>query len=75
MPSAWVEKRETKSGTRHVVRYRIGGRESALEFGGSFRTLREAKIRRDAIGGDLQRSACRTFKSSSGPRSRGRFAF
>jgi integrase len=54
MASAWIEKRATKeSGARYCVRYRIGGRESALRFGGSFRTMREAKTRRDAIGGDL----------------------
>lgn len=54
MPSAWVERRPTKSGEpRFVVRYRIGGRESALRFAGSFRTQREAKLRRDAVGGDL----------------------
>jgi integrase len=55
MASAWVQKkpRETKSGKRYVVRYRIGGRESALQFGGSFLTQREAKIRRDLIAGDL----------------------
>jgi integrase len=53
MASAWVEKRNVTSGVRHVVRYRIGGRESALRFGGSFRTQREAKIRRDVIAGEL----------------------
>jgi integrase len=55
MASAWVQKkpRETKSGKRYVVRYRIGGRESALQFGGSFLTQREAKIRRDLIAGEL----------------------
>lgn len=54
MASAWVEKRQTgKSGVRHVVRYRIGGRESALQFGGSFPTQREARIRRDPIAGEL----------------------
>ena len=52
MASAWVERRSAKSGVRHVVRYRIGGRESALRFGGSFRTQREARVRRDAIAGD-----------------------
>jgi hypothetical protein len=52
MASAWVERRHTgKSGVRHVVRYRIGGR--ALRFGGSFLTQREAKIRRDTIAGKL----------------------
>lgn len=54
MASAWVEKRPTrKSGARHVVRYRIGGRESALRFGGSFLTQREAKLRRDWIAGEI----------------------
>lgn len=54
MASAWVEKRRTRKGTvRHVVRYRIGGRESALRFGGAFPTQREARIRRDAIAGEL----------------------
>ena len=54
MASAWVERRKTTKGTvRHAVRYRIGGRESALQFGGSFPTQREAKIRRDAIAGEL----------------------
>lgn len=54
MASAWIERRITPKGqSRFCVRYRIGGRESALRFGGSFGTLREAKIRRDAIGGDL----------------------
>ena len=54
MASAWVERRQTrKSGARHVVRYRIGGRESALQFGGSFLTQREAKLRRDWIRGEI----------------------
>jgi len=54
MASAWVERRKTPKGTvRHVVRYRVGGRESTLQFGGSFVTQREAKIRRDAIAGEL----------------------
>lgn len=53
MASAWVEKRPTrKSGVRHVVRYRNGGRESALRFGGSFKTLREANIRLAIIKGE-----------------------
>ena len=54
MASAWVERRQTrKSGVRHVVRYRIGGRESVLQFGGSFKTQREARIRRDLFAGEL----------------------
>ena len=42
-----------KERARHVVRYRIGGRESPLLFGGSFWTQREAKLRRDWIAGEL----------------------
>ena len=54
MPSAYVAKRSLKNGgTAWRVLYRLGGRESALQHGGSFRTSREAKIRRDWIGGEL----------------------
>jgi hypothetical protein len=38
---------------RYCVRYRLGGGETAKRFGGSFRTEREAKVRRDVIGGEL----------------------
>jgi integrase len=54
MPSAWIEKRRTRDGKRrYCVRYRLGGRETTKRFGGAFRTEREARIRRDAIGGEL----------------------
>jgi integrase len=54
MPSAWITTRATKDGgKRYRVRYRPGGREAAVRYGGSFRTMREAKVRRDAIAGDL----------------------
>jgi integrase len=53
MASAYVEKRSTASGVRYRVRYRLGGSESALLFGGSFKTKREAQTRRDAIAGEL----------------------
>jgi integrase len=33
--------------------YRVGGREVSPRYGGSFRTMREAKIRRDWIAGEL----------------------
>jgi hypothetical protein len=35
------------------VRYRLGGRESRIRYGGTFRTLREARARRDWIAGEL----------------------
>jgi integrase len=40
-------------GTRYRVRYRLGGREAATLYGGSFKTMREAKLRRDYIAGEL----------------------
>jgi site-specific recombinase XerD len=54
MPSAWIRKRKTKSGeTRHRVEYRVGGRESRPQYGGSFRTKREALTRKAWIAGEL----------------------
>src|SRR6266508_4346233 len=53
MPSAFIIKRRTKSGTRYVVRYRLGGRAYAVQHGGSFDREREAKARRDLIAGEL----------------------
>jgi integrase len=53
MASVWITRRKTRSGIRHRVMFRTGGRESAPRYGGSFRTLREAKLRRDLIAGEL----------------------
>jgi hypothetical protein len=53
MAGVSVRRRETKSGPRFQVRYGLGGRAYAVEQGGSFKTLREAKVRRDLIGGEL----------------------
>jgi integrase len=53
MPSLTITTRRTKSGPRYVVRYRLGGRAYPVKHGGSFKTLREAKARRDLIGGEL----------------------
>ena len=53
MPSLTITTRKTRSGPRYVVRYRLGGRAYPLEHGGTFKTLREAKARRDLIGGEL----------------------
>jgi integrase len=53
MPSLTITTRRTRSGPRYVVRYRLGGRAYPVEHGGSFKTLREAKARRDLIGGEL----------------------
>jgi integrase len=53
MPRLTITNRRTKSGPRYVVRYRLGGRAYPVEHGGSFKTLRDAKARRDLIGGEL----------------------
>ena len=50
MPSVWVERRVTAGGrTRYLVKYRLGGRESAHRYAGSFATKRAASARR-ALG-------------------------
>lgn len=53
MPSLTITTRKTKSGPRYVVRFRLGGRAYPVEHGGSFKTLKEAKARRDLIGGEI----------------------
>jgi hypothetical protein len=53
MPSLTITTRQTRTGPRYVVRYRLGGRAYPIVHGGSFRTLKEAKARRDLIAGEL----------------------
>ena len=53
MPSLTITTRRTRSGPRYVVRYRLGGRAYPVEHAGSFRTLREARIRRDLVAGEI----------------------
>jgi hypothetical protein len=53
MASLTITTRQTRSGPRYVVRYRLGGRAYPVVHGGSFGTLKEAKVRRDLIGGEL----------------------
>ena len=52
-PSAFITRRKRKKGFTYVVRYRIAGREAPVHHAGSFKTMREAKIRRDWIAGAL----------------------
>src|SRR3954447_9938470 len=52
MASAYLVRR-AKHGRGYVVRYRLGGRTYPVQHGGTFRTLKEAKIRRDLIAGEL----------------------
>jgi integrase len=53
MASASITVRTTKSGRRFQVRYRLGGRAYSVEHAGTFATMREAKVRRDLIAGEL----------------------
>jgi integrase len=53
VPSLVITTRQTTSGPRHVVRYRLGGRAYPLVHAGSFKTLREARVRRDLVAGEL----------------------
>jgi len=53
MACSWIEKRSRNDGVRYRVRYRLGGSESVPKLGGTFRTLREARARRDWVLGEL----------------------
>jgi integrase len=54
MPSAWIITRTAKDGSkRYRVEFRLGGREAATRYGGSFRTRREADERKRWIAGEL----------------------
>jgi integrase len=54
MASVFITRRKTRAGkTRHVVRYRLGGRTYPIQHGGSFETMKEAKTRRDLVAGEL----------------------
>lgn len=53
MSPASIRRRETKSGARWDVRFRCGGRGYPLHHAGTFRTLREARQRRDLVAGEL----------------------
>ena len=54
MASVWIARRARKSGGQsYRVMFRVGGRESMPTYGGAFQTMREARIRRDWIAGEL----------------------
>jgi hypothetical protein len=67
MSSAWIEKRATGSGVRYRVKYRVGGRESKALYGGTFRTMKEAKQRRDWINGELSSMRVPNVKTLAAP--------
>lgn len=51
--SAYITTRQRKTAKRYVVRYRLGGRYFPVVHAGSFRTLKEARARRDFVAGEL----------------------
>jgi integrase len=48
-----IKTQRTRSGPRYLVRYRLGGRSWPLVHGGSFKTMREARARRDLVAGEI----------------------
>lgn len=67
MASTWIEKRSVTSGVRYRVRFRLGGAESVPRYGGSFRTQREARFRRDWIAGELAHMRLPDLKALAEP--------
>src|SRR3954451_18454484 len=53
MASACITSRVRAGGKTYVVRYRLAGRAYPLVHARSFRTLKEAKLRRDLVAGEL----------------------
>jgi integrase len=54
MASAWIERRKTREGkTRYLVRYMLGGARTRKRYAGSFRTRREAQLRRAWVSGEI----------------------
>ena len=54
MASVWITRRTTRNGEpRFRCEFRLGGREARTQYGGSFRTRREAVERRAWIAGEL----------------------
>jgi hypothetical protein len=54
VPGSWIiTRRLGEGGKRYLVRYRLGGRESAQRYAGSFRTRAEAIERRRWVDGEL----------------------
>lgn len=52
-PSVYITRRQTKSGSRYVVRFRLGGRETQPLHAGSFKTRKEAEARARWVSGEL----------------------
>lgn len=65
MASVWIRTRPTKGGSkRYRVEYRLGGRESKIRYGGSFKTKREATIRAGWVAAELAAQRVPAFGST-----------
>lgn len=53
MSGAWIRARARQDGRSYAVCYRRGGRDTKIEYAGTFKTQREARIRRDLVAGEL----------------------
>jgi integrase len=53
MSPVYIKTRIGKTGKRYVVYYRRGGRGFPEEYAGSFKTMKEARTRRDLIAGEI----------------------
>jgi hypothetical protein len=52
--SVWIERRPTRSGgMRYRVEYRLGRSGSRSRYAGSFKTMREANLRKQWVAGEL----------------------
>jgi hypothetical protein len=67
MASVWLTTRSTSAGAkRYRVEFRLGGREAPTRYAGSFRTQREALVRKRWIAGELAaKTRARTFALAS----------
>ena len=53
MATVTITTRRRKDGPRYVVRYRLGGRAYPIVHAGAFKTLKDAKARRDLVAGEI----------------------
>ena len=54
MASVWITTRTTQAGSkRYRVEYRLGGAGSRTRYGGTFKTRREANLRKHWIAGEI----------------------
>ena len=53
MATVTITTRQRTNGPRYVVRYRLGGRAYPILHAGTFKTLKDAKARRDLVAGEI----------------------